>query len=114
MFIDFARHPGCVAYRLWQLKVHCAFLKHGYYDPLTNHTPPPGEELDALERRERGRDIFNSFMPGFGDALSGQRPTTAEGRRLLWHQVIDPETGEVQRINDADIPEEEDDDDAND
>jgi hypothetical protein len=114
MFIDFARHPGCTTYRLWQLQVHCAFLKHGHYDPATNHTPPPGQELDALEARERGRDLFNEFVPGFGDALSGQRPTTEEGRRLLWHRVIDPETGEETWVNDADIPDEEEDDDAND
>ena len=110
MFIDFARHPGCTTYRLWQLEVHLAFLEHGHYDPATDHTPPPGQELAALEIRERGRDLFNEFAPGFGDALSGHRPTTAEGRRLLWHQAIDPDTGEVHMINDVDLHEEEEND----
>jgi hypothetical protein len=94
------------------MEVHSAISRHGYYDPLTNHTPPPGQELDALERREHGRDLMNALIPGIGDALSGQRPTTEEGRRLLWHRTVDPETGEVHMVNDADIPEE--DDDAND
>jgi len=49
-------------------------------------------------------------MPGFGDTLSGHRPTTEEGRRLLWHKYTDPETGEVPMINDADIPDDEEDD----
>ncbi len=114
MYVQFGRHRACIHYRFWQLGVQLAILKHGYYDPATNHTPPPGRELDALESREGLRDLYNSDMPGFGDVLSGQRPTTAEGRRLLWHRTVDPDTGEETWVNDADIPDEEEDDDAND
>jgi hypothetical protein len=105
--LSWADHPVAIAYEVWHIGVIDALLRHGWYDPATNHTPPPARELDAMEQRERGRELFNGFFPGMGDALSGHRPSTEEGRRLLWHRVVD-EDGEVYMMNDADIPEEED------
>jgi hypothetical protein len=44
-----------------------AVLRHGYYNPATQHEPPPFKLLDALERREEARDVFNEVAPGLGD-----------------------------------------------
>jgi hypothetical protein len=106
-----AGHPVATPYVRWHMDVLDAMMRHGWYDPATNHTPPPERTLDALEQVERGRDLFNGLMPGMGDAMTGHRPTTEAGRRLLWHRVVDDE-GTVHMVNDADIPEEEEDDDA--
>jgi hypothetical protein len=47
-----------------------ALLRHGHYDPATNHEPPPSHLLDALEVKEDARSTFNWFFPGLGDALA--------------------------------------------
>ena len=85
-------------------------MRHGWYDPATGHEPPPGHELTALECREDGRDALNNLIPGMGDALSGHRPQTEEGRRLLWYRVVDEE-GEETWVNGADLPHDEDEED---
>jgi hypothetical protein len=109
--LHFGRHRVCVAYSCWHSKVVCALFAHGYYDPATQHTPPADQQLDALERREEGRDVLNTLLPGMGDWIAGQRPTTDEGRRNLWHLVTDDD-GNQTMIRDCDLPDEEEQDDA--
>lgn len=50
--------------------------------------------------------MLNDLIPGMGDVAAGQRPGTVEGRRLLWHRIVD-EDGHVEMICDADLPDDE-------
>jgi hypothetical protein len=109
-FLRWGRHPVCMAYVEWECNLFSALVRHGYYDPATQHTPPPGEELTALELREEGRDLLNGLIPGMGDAVAGQRPTTEEGRRTIAYLSMD-EDGTATIIRDCDLPTEEDEDD---
>ena len=68
------------------------------------------DRRDHASQREDGRDALNTLMPGMGDALSGHRPQTEEGRRLLWYRVVD-EDGEETWVNGADLPTDEDEED---
>jgi hypothetical protein len=104
------RHPVCLHYCDWQSDVMSALMHHGWYDPTTGHAPPPGQELDAVEMRERGRDMFNGLMPGLGDAVTGHGLQTEEGRRMLWYRVVD-EDGHETFINGMDMPNEDDEED---
>jgi hypothetical protein len=98
--------PACQAYRKWMCRSFApALARHGWYNPATGHTAPPGQELEALEMREGCRDLLNALVPGMGDVEAGQRPTSPEGRRLLWHRLVD-EDGHVVLVNDADLPDE--------
>jgi hypothetical protein len=64
----FSPHPAMIAWQVWLCREFGpALLRHGYYNPATNHEPPPFQFLDALERREEGRDVFNQLVPGLGD-----------------------------------------------
>jgi len=47
MFVYQGRHEACIEYANWHNDVTSAFLMHGYYDPLTNHTPPTDQQVDA-------------------------------------------------------------------
>jgi hypothetical protein len=109
--LRWGRHPVCIAYQAWFSGVLWAVMRYGHYDPLTNHTPPPGAELAALERREEGRDLLNNLVPGMGDAVAGQRPTTDDGRRMIGYLRTD-EDGHHSIVRDADIPIDEEDEDA--
>jgi hypothetical protein len=100
------RHAVCTTYGVWYCGVTSALMAHGWYDPATGHTPPPGEELNALECREEGRDLFNTIMPGMGDVLSGHRLQTEEGRCNIWYCVVDDE-GQKTLINGMDMPNDE-------
>jgi hypothetical protein len=96
--------PQARAYVKWMCHDFIpALSRHGYYDPETGHQPPPGQELEAMERREEGRDLLNALLPGLGDVSAGQRPSTEEGRRLLWHRTTDQDAP-VEWVNDADLP----------
>ncbi len=67
----FSNHPAGVRYLVWLCSDFLpAIRRYGYYDPAHGHEPPPGQELDALERREGMRDALNGLMPGLGDLLS--------------------------------------------
>lgn len=65
--------PACVAYWDWMCgEFMPAIMRHGYYDPARNHEPPPGEELNAIERREGGRDLFSDIIPGFRQQIGSE------------------------------------------
>ncbi len=66
--------PLAAALAVFMREVVGATLRHGVYRPEANHEPPVGTELDALERREQGRDIMNAVFPGLGDALATHEP----------------------------------------
>ena len=104
------RHPVCISHVRWHLEVIDATVKHGWYDPATGHTPPPEKALDALEWRERGRDVFNDFAPGMGDAMTGHVPSTEEGRRNIYYRAVDDD-GQETWINGMDLPTEQEEDD---
>jgi hypothetical protein len=66
----FSRHPAMIAWVDWLCGDYLpAMQRHGYYNPETNHEPPPSELLDAIERREAQRDFLNHLAPGLGDRL---------------------------------------------
>jgi hypothetical protein len=68
----FSRHPAMRAFVQWLTgELMPALQRHGYYDPATGHAPPPSHLLDAIECRERGRDVMNRVAPGLGDWLAG-------------------------------------------
>jgi hypothetical protein len=100
------RHPVCTQFAVWYAKVLCAFMDHGYYDPLTNHTPPADQQLDAIECREEGRALLNQLLPGIGDVFGGHRPTTEEGRRMIGYLMTD-EDGTQYFVRDCDLPDDE-------
>jgi hypothetical protein len=110
MFVQHGRHEACRAYTRWHVEVQCALMRHGYYDPLTNHTAPATQQLDAIERREEGRALFNNLMPGMGDFLSGHRPTTPEARESFGYLITDAD-GTQHFVRDCDLPDEEEEDD---
>lgn len=69
--------PACEAYWHWMCREFMpAIMRHGYYEPSRNHVPPPHLQLDALERREHGRDLFDAILPGLGHPLSENEDTT--------------------------------------
>jgi hypothetical protein len=68
-------HPAVRAWLHWYcIELIPALMRHGHYDPATNHEPPPSQLLDALERKEEWREGCNQFFPGLGDALAGGGP----------------------------------------
>jgi len=70
----FRPHPAAVEWTTWFCGEFLpAIHRHGYYDPATNHEPPPSGLLDALEIRESGRDVLNNITPGLGDAIAGEK-----------------------------------------
>jgi hypothetical protein len=109
-FACLGRHAVCTTFSVWHTHVVSALMRYGYYDPATDHTPPTAQHLTTLECREEGRDRMNAVMPGLGDMFAGQRPTTDEGRRNLWHLVIDDD-GNQTMIPDCDLPDDEERDD---
>lgn len=106
-------HPVCINHVRWHIEVVGAMMQHGWYDPATGHTPPAGEELNALERVEEGRDLFNTIMPGIGGMMTGHDPQTEEGRRNIWYIVVDDD-GQETLINGMDMPTKSDDDEEDD
>jgi hypothetical protein len=67
-FFAFSTLPPARAYLRWMCHDFMpAISRYGHYDPATGHTVPVGMELDALERKEGARDLFNSIMPGLGE-----------------------------------------------
>jgi hypothetical protein len=44
----------------------------GYYNPATNHEPPPAGLLDAIERREWVHDAFRRHVQGNRDVMPRQ------------------------------------------
>jgi hypothetical protein len=103
---SFSRLPACRTYSNWYFfEFLPAFLRHGYYNPDTNHQPPPGQELEALERREGLRDHLNDLLPGLGDVSAGQRPSTPEGRRHFGH-LLTLEDGQQVFVRDDELPDE--------
>jgi len=105
------RHPVCTTFAWWYTGVISALMRHGYYDPATNDTPPAAQQLDALERREEGRDVMNRLMPGFGDVMSGHRPGPGADRQMFGYLRTD-EDGNHYFIRECDLTDdaEEDDD----
>jgi hypothetical protein len=66
----FSHHPAMLAWVDWLCGEYLpAVARHGYYNPDTNHEPPPSQLLDAIERRAQGRDILNNLASGLGDRL---------------------------------------------
>jgi hypothetical protein len=104
----FGRHPVCTTYAVWHTGVVSALMQHGYYDPLTNHTPPAEHQLDAIERREEGRTMLNNLMPGMGDVFSGHRPT--DNRAAFGYLVTDAD-GTQHFVRDSELPDEEEEED---
>jgi hypothetical protein len=61
--VPFSQAPVAVAYQTWLCGAFLpALLRSGWYDPPTGHTPPPGQELTALEQREDGRDALEAAL----------------------------------------------------
>jgi hypothetical protein len=58
-------HPICHQVHHWFVQVQLAIMHYGVYDPATGHTPPPGQELDAIERREEFQAQFDDAFPWF-------------------------------------------------
>ena len=54
------RSQEAIRYSLFVSEVLCAIGKHGVYRPENGHEPLPGEELDAIERKEHYREIWAS------------------------------------------------------
>ncbi len=77
--IHWCRHPVALRYILWMNTVICATMRHGVYRPEANHEPVPGEEIDAIERKEHGRDAINAIIPGLGTALAGDAGPLSPG-----------------------------------
>ena len=60
----FSRHPVAIEWSSWFFGEFLpAIRRYGHYDPATNHEPPPSRLLDAIELRERGRDLINGIIP---------------------------------------------------
>src|SRR5438105_15911862 len=60
--------PACEALWDWIRTTYApAIARHGCFDPPRKHEPPPGQELDALERRENARELLNALLPGLGE-----------------------------------------------
>jgi hypothetical protein len=75
-FGEWGRHPVCTTFAVWHAKVMVAFMDHGWYDPLTNHTPPAERQLDSIEMREEGRALFQRCFPALGTVFGWGYPTT--------------------------------------
>ena len=59
----FSRHPVAIEWSSWFFGEFLpAIRRYGHYDPATNHEPPPSRLLDAIELRERGRDLINGII----------------------------------------------------
>jgi hypothetical protein len=59
----FSRHPVAIEWSSWFFGEFLpAIRRYGHYDPATNHEPPPSRLLDAIEWRERGRDLLNGSI----------------------------------------------------
>jgi hypothetical protein len=72
-FFAFSTLPPARAYLRWMCHEFMpAISRHGHYDPATGHAVPVGMELDALERKEGARDLWNGLFPGVGDGMVGQ------------------------------------------
>ena len=71
------RLESCLDYHVWQTGVIAAFMRHGWYDPTTNHTPPADRQLDAIEHAAAGRDLWLRSFPGL-DLWRDPEPTTEE------------------------------------
>ena len=81
-------HPAVRAWLQWYcIDLIPALLRHGHYDPATNHEPPPSRLLDALEFREEGREMCNQYFPGLGDALAGDVPQGDPDEITDWDRV---------------------------
>ena len=60
----FSRHPVAIEWSSWFLGEFLpAIRRYGHYDPATNHEPPPSRLLDAIELRERERDLIKDIIP---------------------------------------------------
>lgn len=60
----FSRHPIAIEWSSWFFGEYLpAIRRYGHYDPATNHDPPPSQLLDAIELRERGRDLASDIIP---------------------------------------------------
>jgi hypothetical protein len=68
LLLHHSRHPVATAYSFWECQVTAALHQHGYYDPATNHQPPIGQELDAIEVKAELDDMLRSI---FGDRQWG-------------------------------------------
>lgn len=67
----FSRYPALDPWFDWLChEVLPAMRRYGYYNPETNHQPPPSQVLDALECKEAGRDVMNDIIPRLGDQLA--------------------------------------------
>jgi hypothetical protein len=72
MLFSISHHPAAIAWTQWFIGEFLPAIQlHGWYDPATHHDPPPSQLLDAIERKERQRDLLNGFIPGLGDLLHG-------------------------------------------
>jgi hypothetical protein len=75
--VPHGEHPVCHRVHHWFLQVQIAIMHYGVYDPATGHTPPPGQELDAIERREEFQARFDAAFPWF-KTLQRYRIITAD------------------------------------
>jgi hypothetical protein len=55
-------------------EVMLALARHGHYDPTHGHEPPPGQELDALGKREQFHDMWNDAFPVIVDLFRWRKP----------------------------------------
>ncbi len=67
-----ANHPDMRRLGDWvSLEFLPAIARHGHYAPENDHQPITVEEtLDAIETKERHRDMLNNIQPELGDALA--------------------------------------------
>ena len=72
------RHRACIRFAVWHSEVVVALMQHGTYNPATNHEPLPGEELDALERREEFRDLLRGSFPAIAEVFYGEEHPDAD------------------------------------
>jgi hypothetical protein len=70
--LHFSRHEAGKRYAVWQSTVEAALARHGHYDPTTNHQPPIGYELDAIEIKNGFYEIMQEcFGPRIAKWCAG-------------------------------------------
>ena len=90
--------PACQALWSWiRTEYAPAIARYGHYDPARQHEPPPGQELEALERRENARELLNALLPGLGEetleTLQEPDPATPQACDLsacpdVWRELL--------------------------
>jgi hypothetical protein len=88
-------HPLVIRLSVWYNGVLVALMRHGTYAPDRGHEPAPGDELDALERREHFQGIFNQCFPWFASMPRYTITRDEDGTILSVDPVEPPDLGDI-------------------